>query len=138
SNTLAPLTGRFISPWARSSQPDYANGGNKFDLTKWDAAYFHRLRDFLTQASKHDIIVELNLFCPFYDESMWRLSPMNTINNVNQIGDVARTNVYTLDKSGGLLPTQEAMLHKLVSELKAFDNLYYEICNEPYFGGVTL
>ncbi len=26
----------------------------------------------------------------------------------------------------------------MVSELNAFDNLYYEICNEPYFGGVTL
>jgi hypothetical protein len=25
-----------------------------------------------------------------------------------------------------------------VTECNAFDNLYYEICNEPYFGGVTL
>ena len=29
-------------------------------------------------------------------------------------------------------------MRKLVTELKGFDNLYYEICNEPYFGGVTL
>ncbi|MHC4655656.1 MAG: hypothetical protein ACYS91_11675, partial [Planctomycetota bacterium] len=27
---------------------------------------------------------------------------------------------------------------KIVKELKDFDNVYYEICNEPYFGGVTL
>jgi len=27
---------------------------------------------------------------------------------------------------------------KIVTELNSFDNLYYEICNEPYFGGVTL
>src|SRR5262249_32372363 len=40
SNTLAPLTGRFISPWARSAESGYPNGGNKFDLTRWDAAYF--------------------------------------------------------------------------------------------------
>jgi hypothetical protein len=26
----------------------------------------------------------------------------------------------------------------MVDELQRFDNLYYEICNEPYFGGVTL
>ena len=26
----------------------------------------------------------------------------------------------------------------MVSELKDFDNLIYEICNEPYFGGVTI
>src|SRR5678816_2614691 len=36
SNTLAPLHGRFICPWARSEQPGYPNGGNKFDLTRWD------------------------------------------------------------------------------------------------------
>jgi hypothetical protein len=29
-------------------------------------------------------------------------------------------------------------VRRVVTELNAFDNLYYEICNEPYFGGVTL
>ena len=138
SNTLAPLPGRFISPWARSDQPGYANGGNKFDLRKWDKSYFKRLKDFMGLASRRGVIVEMNLFCPFYEESMWRLSPMNAANNVNGVGTVARTNVYTLDKNGGLLAYQEEMVRKLVRELNGFDNLYYEICNEPYFGGVTL
>jgi hypothetical protein len=137
-NTLAPSPGRFICPWARSGQRGYENGGNKFDLIKWDEAYFARLKDFLAEADKRGIIVELNLFCPFYEESMWALSPMNAANNINGIGNIARTNVYTLDKSGGLLAIQEAMVRKLVSELNGFENLYYEICNEPYFGGVTL
>ena len=138
SNTLAPARDRFICPWARSAQPGYANGGNKFDLTQWDEAYFKRLKDFVAKADKRGIIVELNLFCPMYEESQWRLSPQNAINNVNGIGEVARTNIYTLDKNGGLLAVQEAMVRKLVSELNGFDNVYYEICNEPYFGGVTL
>lgn len=138
SNTLAPLPGRFICPWARSAEPGYANGGNKFDLNKWDSAYFKRLKHFMAQAGKRGVIVELNLFCPFYEENMWRLSPMNAANNINGVGAVARTNVYTLDKNGGLLAVQESMVRKLVTELKGFDNLYYEICNEPYFGGVTL
>jgi hypothetical protein len=63
---------------------------------------------------------------------------MNADNNINGVGSVARTNVYTLNQHGGLLPIQEALVRKLVRELKGFDNLYYEICNEPYFGGVTL
>lgn len=138
SNSMAPRPDRFITPWARSKISGYANGGNKFDLTKWDKAYFKRLGDFMTQASKRGIIVELNLFCPFYDESMWKLSPMNAINNINGVGDVPRTNVYTLDQHGGLLLYHEAMVRKIVTELNDFDNLYYEICNEPYFGGVTL
>jgi hypothetical protein len=33
-----------------------------------------------------------------------------------------------------LLGEQVKMARKIVSELKDFDNLYYEICNEPYFG----
>ena len=138
SNTLAPLPGRFLCPWARSSTPGYANGGNKFDLKKWDTAYFERLKAFVRYAGRRGVIVELNLFCPFYDESQWKLSPMNAANNVNGVGAVARTNVYTLDRNGGLLTIQDAMVRKLVTELKGFDNLYYEICNEPYFGGVTL
>lgn len=138
SNTLAPHPGRFVCPWARSSEPGYANGGNKFDLNRWDDGYFKRLKDFMSQAQKRRIIVELNLFCPFYEDSQWRLSPMNTANNVNQVGAVARTNVYTLDRNGGLLAVQERMVRKLVTELNGFDNLYYEICNEPYCGGVTL
>jgi hypothetical protein len=137
-NTLAPSAGRYIAPWARSGEPGYANGGNKFDLTRWDDNYFKRLRDYVKQAGQRGVVVEMNLFCPFYDESQWKLSPQNSVNNVNGLGNVARTNVYTLDKNGGLLAPQEAMTRKIVTELNEFDNVYYEICNEPYFGGVTL
>jgi len=138
SNTLAPHAGRFITPWARSDQPGYAMGGNKFDLTKWDENYFKRLRDFVKEAGQRRVVVEVNLFCPMYDEAQWKLSPQNAANNVNDVGTVARTNVYTLDKNGGLIAVQEAMTRKIVTELNTFDNVYYEICNEPYFGGVTM
>jgi hypothetical protein len=33
---------------------------------------------------------------------------------------------------------QEATTRKIVRELKDFDNLYYEVANEPYFGGITM
>jgi hypothetical protein len=137
NNTLAPAKDQFICPWARSDTPGYPNGGNKFDLTKWDSAYFERLKDFVGQASKHGVVVELVLFCPFYEDGMWKLSPMNAANNINGIGKMKRTEVYTL-KYPKLLAVQDAMVSEIVKRLKDFDNLYYEICNEPYFGGVTL
>lgn len=137
-NTLAPAPGRYCAPWARSDKPGYANGGNLFDLSRWDAAYFARLHDFLSRASRKGVIVELNLFCPFYEEAMWRLSPMNAINNINNVGKVGRTDVYTLDRNGGLLAVQEAFVRKVVTEVNGYDNVYFEICNEPYFGGVTM
>jgi hypothetical protein len=131
-NTLAPAAGRLICPWARSGTPGYANGGNRFDLSRWDDAYFERLQDFVAQASRRGIVVEVNLFCPFYGDSQWDLSPMNARNNVNGLGKVGRSRVYTLDKHDGLLAVQEAMARKVIAELKDFDNIYYEVMNEPY------
>ncbi len=136
NNTLAPAPGDLVCPWARSDTPGYANGGNKFDLTKWDPEYFRRLTDFIAQAGRRGIVVEMVLFCPFYEDGMWQLSPMNAANNVNGIGQVRRTEVYTL-RHKDLLAVQEAMVRRVVEALKDFDNVYFEICNEPYFGGVT-
>jgi hypothetical protein len=67
---------------------------------------------------------------------MWGLSPMNACNNINGIGGIPWTEVYTL-KNGGLLAVQDAVVQRIVEVLKDSDNVYYEICNEPYFGGVS-
>jgi hypothetical protein len=128
-NTLAPEAGKFIAPWAQRD--------GKFDLTKWDENYFTRLKDFVSYAGRNGVVVELVLFCPLYEDSMWSVSPMNAKNNVNGIGDVPRTEVLAM-KDERLTAVQDAMVRKIVTELRSFDNLYYEICNEPYFGGVTL
>ncbi|MFO0915348.1 MAG: PA14 domain-containing protein [Pirellulales bacterium] len=137
-NSLAPLAGRYITPWARSDQPGYAKGGNKFDLGKWDSAYFERLKDFVQYAQQRGIVVEFTLFCPMYEEKQWALSPMNAANNVNGVGQIGREEVHSLDRNGRLLKVQEALTRKLVTELNEFDNVMFEICNEPYFGGVTM
>jgi hypothetical protein len=135
-NTLAPAPGRFLSPWARSDQPGAGDGGNKFDLKSWDRAYFERLKDFVGEAGKRGIVVELSLFCTIYDDKLWAVNPMNARNNVKGVGAVGRLEVYTL-KDRGLTAVQEALAKKIVGELRDFDNVYFELCNEPYFGGVT-
>jgi hypothetical protein len=132
ANTLDPARGRFLSPWARSTTDGYADGGPKFDLTRFDDAYVARLRELLAAASARGIVVELVLFCPLYEESMWAVSPMNPANNVNGFPAIARDDVLTLDKSGPLLAVQEALARHLVAAVAGFDNVYLEICNEPY------
>jgi hypothetical protein len=132
ANTLDPAKGRFISPWARTTTDGYADGGAKFDLTRFDEAYVTRLRDVLKEASARGIIVELVLFCPLYEDSMWAVSPMNPVNNVNAFPPIRRQDVLTLDKSGPLLAVQEAVARHLVAAVAGFDNVYIEICNEPY------
>jgi len=131
-NPLAPKPNRYICPWARTD-----DGGGKFDLATWDEAYFARLKDFLTQAARRGVVVELVLFCPMYNDELWKACPMNAANNVSGVGDVGAKQAHTL-ANGGLLAFQTEVTRKIVTECNAFDNLYYEICNEPYVGGVTL
>jgi hypothetical protein len=135
-NTLAPRPGRYAAPWARSTEPGDFDGGMKFDLSRWDESYFRRLKDFMAEARKRGVVVEMNLFCPFYEEVLWAANPMNARNSVNGIGKVPRDEVYTL-KHADLTAVQEAVARKVVTELNAFDNLYFEVANEPYFGGIT-
>jgi hypothetical protein len=137
-NTLAPSPERFISPWARSSQPGYANGGNRFDLARWDPSYFERLKALAAYAQGKGVVIEFTLFCPMYEDKQWNLSPMNAVNNVNGVGNVGRLDVFTLDRNGGLLAIQEALTRKVVSELNPMDNVVFEIMNEPYTRAVPL
>ena len=133
-NTMAPAPERFICPWSRSKEPGYANGGNKFDLSEWDEAYFARLKEFVAEAGKRNIVVELDLFSNYYDTVQWKLSPLNILNNINRIGDFKDHKEVLSLKHSDLLKVQEEMVRKIINELKEFDNLYYEVCNEPYFG----
>ena len=128
-NTLAPKPGRYQSPWRMHD--------GKYDLDQIDPAYLERLKRFLTEASRRGVVVEFVLFCPFYEEDLWTVNPMNAKHNSNGLGNCPREEVYTL-KHPDLLRRQLEFVRRVVTELNAFDNLYFEICNEPYFGGVTL
>ena len=130
-NTLAPARGRYLCPWARSTTPGAADGGMKFDLARWDRAYFDRLKDFVAQAGRRGIVVELVLFCTMYDERLWEASPMHARNNTAGVGKVGRHEVYS-GKDKDLLAAQRAVTRKIVAELAGFDNVYFEVCNEPY------
>ncbi len=79
-------------------------------------------------------MVEIVLFCPFYQDSMWELSPLNPRNNVNGLGaGITRQSAYDL---GWLDPAvvsfMDTYVRKIVTEVNGFDNLYFELVNEPY------
>ena len=135
-NSLAPKPDRFITPWIRSTTPGYFDGGNKFDLERWDLAYFERLRDFVKQAAGRGVVVEANLFSCFYSPNSWQTHPFHASNNINGIGQAPWDEVLTL-KHPTLVAAQERYVRKVVEELRDFDNVYFEICNEPYIGGVS-
>jgi hypothetical protein len=130
-NNLAPGPGRFIAPWARSGTPGYAGGGNQFDLDRWNPEYFERFHDFLAEASRLGIVVEVSLFSSHYMEAHWKLSPFNPANNVNATNSIDWKKLHTLD-NGNILAHQERYTRKLVHEANGFDNVIFEIQNEPW------
>jgi hypothetical protein len=130
-NTLAPLAGKFVAPWTRSSQPGYAGGGNRFDLNRWNPKYFRRLRSFLADAEKRGIVVEITLFSSQYGDAQWAFSPFNTRNNANHTDAVGWKKINTLD-NGNLVAYQERYTRKLVHEANPYPNVIFEIQNEPW------
>jgi hypothetical protein len=134
NNTLTPAAGRFITPWARSTVAGASDGGNKFDLSQWDAAYFQRLRDLVREAETRGIVVELTLFSSFYNAALWAASPMNAANHINGVGAGTLSTVHQPDSD--LLPYQKALARKCAEELRDHSNVFIEIINEPYFTGV--
>ncbi len=134
-NPLAPTHDDYVCPWQRVEQK-HADGAPKFDLTKWDPAYFQRLRAIVSAASELGIVIELTLYSPMYNPELWDVNPMNVRNNINGVGDCGSLEVYTALRAD-LLDVQTSFAQKVVAELLPYDNVYFEVCNEPYFGGVT-
>lgn len=136
-NSLAVSAENFICPWKRTTVPGAGDGGNKFDLDQWDEAYFDRFRDILTAAGRRGIELEIILFGPLHsgDDGVgpWGICPMNGANNINGVGNIpAAWQFNTLLHSRFLVPRQDEYIRKMVTELNEFDNLHWEICNEPY------
>jgi hypothetical protein len=130
-NVLAPAPGRYLAPWGRSDTPGYEGGGNKFDLDRWDPRFFERFRGFLSEAAARGIIVEVTLFSSHYQEMQWKLSALGTANNVNSTDAIDWKKAHTLE-NGNLLEYQERYTRKLVREANEFDNVIFEIQNEPW------
>lgn len=141
-NPLGPKPNRFVCPFGRSNVPGAADGGNKFDLETWDEIFFSRLKDFCRYAGDYGIVIEVNLFCPFYIGNgdrlgRWNLSPWHEDNNINDLGVFTPSGIFSL-RYRKLQKYQDAMVRRIVRDLNPLDNLYFEICNEPYIDGAAL
>ena len=88
-------------------------GGNKFDLDRWDPAYFRRLHDFFEGAGRRGIVVEAVLF--FFGPG-YEFAPLNPRNNVNGTTVIDHKRYTSLD-NGNVLARQKAYCRKLVREL---------------------
>ncbi len=127
-------------PYQRSDQCCAFDGGNKFDLEKFNQAYFDRMRERVVEASERQIYVSIMLFDGWSVESKfgghepWLGHPYKLGNNINNInGDVngngqgEDTHILTGTPVTAL---QETYIRKVIDTVNDLDNVLYEISNE--------
>ena len=102
----------------------------KYDLDAWNPEFFERLHGFLSLASDLGVIVEVVTLSNTYNNDIWALNPLNPSNNVNDTESIAFPEYLTM-RHPRLFARQCALVHKIVEETNQYDNIIYEVCNEP-------
>ena len=116
------------------------DGGLKFDLKKFNPAYFDRMHARLTECRDRGIYCAVQLFQGFSSNKgyhcgsqTWSGHPYNTQNNINGIdGDKDGDKVVDWNQPA-IRELHAAYLKKVVDTVADLDNVLYEVINE---GGV--
>ena len=133
AHTVAPQA------WARTGPGTAPDGKPKFDLGRFDPAYFDRLRSRVGAAGKQGVYVSVMLFEGWSMQRIpgaWRDHPFHPANNVQGIdgdtnGDGKGLEVHTL-ANPAVTARQEAYVRKVIDTVNDLDNVLYEISNENH------
>ena len=131
---IAPL------PWPRTGPGDALDGRPRFDLAKFDPAYFGRLRSRVIAARDRGFYVSIMLFDSWSIEhaGTWKGHPFHPSNNVNGIHGDPDNNGIGIETHTLSIPAvtalQETYARKLVDTVNDLDNVLYEISNESEYG----
>ena len=126
-------------PWARTGPGKALDGKPKFNLEKFNPAYFDRLRNRVEAAGNRGIYVSIMLFEGWamqFSAGAWQGHPFHPDNNVNGIdGDVNKAGygleIYTLANKA-VTSLQEAYVRKVIDTVNDLDTVLYEISNENH------
>jgi hypothetical protein len=130
SSPIKPESPDFVTPYPRVGPGKAIDGEPVYDLDKWNPEYFARLDKFLSRASELGVVVELTLFSNTYGDGVWALNPLKANNNLQKVG-TGEWQDYNSLKDPALVARHRALAEKIVQETSRYDNVYYEICNEP-------
>lgn len=127
----------FAAPlaWLRPGPENALDGKPKFDLSKFNQAYFDRLRSRVTAARDRGIYVSIMLFGGSYEcRGGWRGNPFHAKNNINGIdgdpdhdGEGLETQTLLV---AAILRLEESYVRKVIDSVNDLDNVLYEISNE--------
>jgi hypothetical protein len=138
-------------PYQRSGPGTALDGQPKYDLTKFNQAYFNRMRSRIIAARDRGIYVSIMLFDGWSLEPVkggstsgknpWLGHPFNKSNNINSVnGDPNNDNngkeVHTTAVAA-VTNYQKAYIAKIIDTVHDLDNVLYEISNESDPGSTT-
>lgn len=127
-------------PWQRTGPGLAKDGKPKFDLSRFDDAYFARLRERVFAAGKEGIYVAVM----FFDGWGLHLSPppdhieghpFHADNNINGISLTSILDYQVLPLDPRVQELQEAYMRKVVDTVADLPNVLYEVANESSGGG---
>jgi hypothetical protein len=129
-------------PWARPGPGEATDGKPRFDLERFDEAFFDRLRERVIAAGDRGIYVGVMLFdgwaihlspAPHHVEG----HPFHASNNVNGVGIASILDYQVLPIEARVQALQEAYIHKVVDTLHDLPNVLWEVANESSGGGAV-
>jgi hypothetical protein len=137
------------NPYLRTGPGIALDGKPKFDLTKFNPAYFDRLRQRAIAAGERGMYVSIMLFNGWsvaYPKGKWRGAnpwrghPYNRANNVNGIDgdrndDDSGAEIHELIDPK-VTALQEGYVRQVIETVNDLDNVLYEISNESHDGSV--
>ena len=131
---------RLYHAYYRDYSPFLKTEDGRFDLTKWDDSFWQRCREILSHLQEKNIIVHLLIFPQGSGGHWWQgdgyYLPENNVHPETAfIRPGKSTAGFWQSWSQGkhrLYEIQTAILWKMIKETAQFDNIYYDLCHEPF------
>jgi hypothetical protein len=129
-------------PWPRTGPGTARDDRPAFDLSRFDPAYFRRLRERVVAAGERGMYVAVMLF------EGWALHlspapdnveghPCHAANNVNGIGISSIRDYQVLPLDRAVQALQEAYIRHVIDTVHDLPNVLYEVANESCGGGAA-
>ena len=120
--------------WLRTGPGNATDGKPKFDLTKYNEAYFDRLRDRVEQLNAVGIYAGVY----FFQLPEWLLRhrcptdgyPLTGENNINGVDAGPGTRAVTMTAPNAVTDVQDALVKKIIDKLNDLPNVLWIVSQE--------
>ncbi|MBD3275274.1 MAG: hypothetical protein GF372_08185, partial [Candidatus Marinimicrobia bacterium] len=131
---------RLYHAYYRKYSPFLQTADGKYDLTRWNKEYWERFHRIMSHLEANDIIVHLLIFPQGTGGYWWQgdkyYLPENNVHPETEFIRPKRSTAgfwQSLAKGKeALYEIQTAILWKLIEESARYNNIYYDLCHEPF------